>query len=313
MKKIQNFSSLLICLTLVACGGGGGGINPNPSANSSSTEHFAPSVATSLNEINSTNALLIASVANLATMRTIQLRELTQTVSDQALSSAPSISPSVNCRPSGNLSVNSLAFNSYDVTLNKCISRLGIRLEAGSMNVQNLVRSNTGNAVSFTATLNQVQLFDGLGTDNLSGLIDYRFSFENVSDPVYTTTHTGQLDYVRAGRADQYRNLDTTLTETRGKSTAYSLNVAHLEINSPRLPVAKISVSTPTPLLLTPTQASGSLLAVSSKDGSRVQIDMISYAQFKLRCWDSHGALTLDVVKGFQDKDVLNAEAQALN
>jgi len=300
MKKTQYFTFLLaFSLTLVACAGRGG-------------PETTKTDATGMGEINPNNALLIASIADRAAARHVEFNELIQTAR-LALSDASSIPASVGCMPKGRLLVTSLASHAYDVTVDHCPSYSGILLDSGVLGVLNFNRAGAGASVSLTAMPRGVRISDQTGLDSASGTIDYRFSLGSDINADTMAVHAGQLDYVRAGRTDQYRNLAIGLLQKSGSNPELSLNIIRLDIMSPRLPVAKIVVTTPSPLIFNTFEVRGSLLATSSKDGSRVQIDVQGVDRFRLRCWNSFGVLAQDVVKSYQDHDVLDAAALAVN
>lgn len=294
----------LSCLPLFACGGGSVGTG------------ISFSVGAGSDEINPGNALLIASIADRAVARYLDYRELTTALSDYALVYAPSIPSIVSCPSGGQLRVATLASNSFDVTPAGCKTVPGVTLNAGSVGIDRFVRTDAGSSISFHSTPRAVQIAHG-GIDTVSGSVDYRF-FTTTSGVGLAlnnnTSHAGQLNFSRAGKTDQYANLTASASELAGSPVAaLSVTISSLEISTPRAPVSKLFVSTPTAVTVSGPEGStaGSVAAVSSEDGSRVQYDYLSSSSVRLRCWSGEGRLTLDVVKRKTDADLIAARNAA--
>jgi hypothetical protein len=270
------------------------------------------------NDINPGNALFMASMASRAATRHIEFNELASTVAYQGLRFGSPSAGSVGCGTNfanGSLLVTVLPANTYDVALNACPTYLGFLLQSGVVGAQDYVSKPDGSLVSLTANPRLAVIADALGSDTVSGTVKYKFSVDvSLYPPPEVTTHIGQLDYARAGRTDRYLNLAISRTHAMSQFFNAAITIQSLEIVSPRTTVAKILLTTPSPLLLNNSLnwESGSLLAVSSKDGSKAQMDTLNMDQFRLRCWNKDGVLVLDVNKNNKDSDVLAAAAAVL-
>jgi hypothetical protein len=206
-----------------------------------------------------------------------------------------------------------------------------VTLATGVVGISNFFRTSTGAQVSFNAAPRAVQITDSAivtagtfgstvnGTDTVSGNINYNFSQGMLGTStllVDNHNHSGQLDFSRFGKTDQYRNLAIHLTEATGAQVPrFVMTISNLEIVTPRVSVSRLIVTTPTPVAATPPSApaDGSLMVVSDKDGSRVQYDYVSPTSVRLRAWNSGGILILDVTKSRADADVVAAANTAAN
>lgn len=302
--------ALAACLSLVACGGGGG--------NSEPVIGFGVGNGVA-DEIHPGNALLVTSIANRALERYLDYRELTSAIRNFALSNSPPIPASVPCEgTSGRLNVVTLSPSSFNVTPVQCRTFVGAVLNSGVIGITDFARSVTGSSVSFNSAPNAVQITDN-GIDTVSGRINYHFSVITSGAGTALTnndSHAGQLDFSRGGKTDQYRNLAASVVEVAAPSVPdLAVTVSRLEIATPRTPVSTLLVTTPAPVKVSASVApiDGSLMAASSKDGSRAQFDYIGPASVRLRAWNSQGKPTLDVIKNKTDPDMIAAANAARN
>src|SRR4051794_36780422 len=129
IKKTLQVLALSGCLSLAACGGGGSSINTDsvqePVGQHGAAGGGGSSINTnSVDEINASNALLVASIADFAVGRYFSYKELTTVISGYALSYAPPIPSSVSCygggSSSGQLETTTLSSNSFNVALLGC-------------------------------------------------------------------------------------------------------------------------------------------------------------------------------------------------
>ncbi len=296
-----------ISFLLAACGGG--------------ATDGAQQSAISKGEINTDNALLVISIADRAVARYISYKALTSKISSY-LAYSPPIPSSIPCggtAADGRLSGQTLSATEFNITLESCVTNSGIILKSGTVGISNFSRTNAGASVVFTSVPNGAQITDYSGTDTITGNVSYDFklsSSDTSSSQTNIYKHSGQLDFQRSGKTDQYRNLAITWSEPSGVQTpSVALNISSLEIFTPRVSVAKLVVTTPSPMNADSqsNSMSGSLSAASSKDGSRVQYDFLSSTSARLRLWDSDGVLVFDKTKNSTDADVIAAENSAAN
>lgn len=299
---LKRFFLVLACsLSLAGCGGGGGGAGQSVTA---------LSALTASDEITASNALLVAHVADRAMSRYTGYWAMTSVVGSYLTSVAPQAMPCGASASSGQVSAAVLSPTAYDVTFSGCALSSAIKFNSGSLGIDNFSRTSNGSSIAFNSTPNAIQVTDESGTDTVSGIIGYGAD-TNSAGTSTSYRHSGQFDYTRNGKTDQYRNLSITTTLT---SSMISFNVARLEISSPRVSISKLLVMTPMALTIDSQGNLGGLLtAASGKDGSRVQFEPVDQQRFRLRCWNSRGELVLDVTKNDTDQDVQAAEFAAAN
>lgn len=310
-KTILSGWSLIACLFMASCGGSGDG----------TTAQGSFTVAGG-SEINATNALLVARIANLAVTRSLAFRDLNATVFDLALSQSPTVPSSVNCGgpQDGLLGIATQSPIAFNVTLQSCRASSGVVFNSGIVFIDNFSRVLGGTPVSFNTTANAIQITDSAGISMVTGNISYhRTIFSTTTETQQSETDTGQLDYTAGTQTDQYRNIAVTFDQTTGQLTgsatpSTAVTISRMDITTPRVSISKILVATPGPLTFgTPTTLASSdiLQATSANDGSLVVVNYIGTTSFRLRCFDSHGNQVLDVTKNNTDADVIAADTAA--
>lgn len=273
-------------------------------------------------EITAGNALLVASLADRAVSRYMNYKELTSTLSGHILFYQAPLPPSAPCRgggSQGSLAATNVSATSFAITLNQCVTFLGVNLKSGVVGVDQYARLDEGNQFAYESQPRGIELVDESGTDIVSGSVAYGF-LRKMTPELNTATHAheGRLEFRRGAKTDVYRNLNASWTEaTDHRFATYTLKISNLELATGRAAVSEagLAVTTPEPIVLD-TQAgsiSGSIAAASRKDGSRVQYDYLGINSVRLRLWDSKGALVLDETKTDTDADVLAAEDAAAN
>ena len=294
------FLALACSLSLAGCGGGGG----------TGQAVTASSASTANDEITASNALLVAHVADRAMGRYIGYWAMTSVVGNYLASVAPQTMPCSASAPGGQVSAAVLSPTSYDVAFSGCALSTAIKFNSGTLGIDGFSRTSDGSSIAFNSTPKGIQVTDESGTDTVSGTVSYSADANSAGTSV-SYRHSGQLNYTRNGKTDQYRNLSITTTLT---NSTISFNVASLEIFSPKISVSKLLVTTPVALTIDSQENFvGSLTAASGKDGSRIQYEPVDQQKYRLRCWNSKGELVLDVIKNNTDQDVQAAEFAAAN
>lgn len=312
---------LPVVMLLAACGGGsaanGGSTSLPPAA-----AVPEPAAIASKDEINPANALLVASIADRALSRYIDYREMTAAIGTYIFGNGAPSAASVACGGSdtdGMLGINVLSATAYDITLLACRTHLGTLLQDGAVGIDGYLQAANGSQMTFNTSPRAITIDGGEGAETVSGRIAYSYlATTSATGGVtgYSYRHTGQLDYVRNSATDQYYNLDIEFTESAdAAATAFSVNIASLDIDTSRTSVSRMHVTTPAPIHVDTVipALTGAVDIVSAKDGSRVQYAYIDNTTLRVRNWDSQGKLLLDVVKSEGDTDLAAAQQAAFN